>query len=102
MGTSTTVKCLRLCASIAMGMGLIPGQEAKIPHATPHGQNIIIMKGNSDKTCLWKEHCVKTKAESEAMQQRARTQRLGSKAAGAGREAPVSQNPQEQPALLKP
>ena len=24
-----------------MGMGSIPGQETKIPHATPHGQKII-------------------------------------------------------------
>ena len=39
--TSTTVKWLRLCASTAMGMGSIPGQETKIPHATPHGQKII-------------------------------------------------------------
>ena len=32
-GTSLVVQWLRICASIAAGMGLIPGREAKIPHA---------------------------------------------------------------------
>ena len=62
------VKWLRLCASSAMGKSSVPSQETKIPHATPHGQKIIITKGNLDKTCIQKEHCVKIKAESEVMQ----------------------------------
>ena len=32
-GTSLVVQWLRLCASIAGGMGLIPGWGNKIPHA---------------------------------------------------------------------
>ena len=37
-GTSLVVQWLRLHASIAGGMGSIPGQGAKIPHAVWHGQ----------------------------------------------------------------
>ena len=37
--TSLAVQWLRLCDSIAGGMGLIPGQGTKILHAMCHGQN---------------------------------------------------------------
>ena len=37
-GTSLAVQWLRLCTSTAGGMGLIPGQGTKIPHAAPCGQ----------------------------------------------------------------
>ena len=37
-GTSLVVQCLRLCASTAGGMALIPGRGTKMPHATWHGQ----------------------------------------------------------------
>ena len=40
--TSLVVQCLRLPASNAGGMGLIPGQGTKIPHATGWGQKIKI------------------------------------------------------------
>ena len=39
-GTSLAVQWLRLRASTARGMGSIPGQGTKIPHATWHGQKI--------------------------------------------------------------
>ena len=38
MGTSLAVQWLRLRASTAGGMGSIPGQGTKIPHAALHGQ----------------------------------------------------------------
>ena len=38
-GTSLAVQGLRLHASNAEGMGLIPGQGTKIPHALRQGQN---------------------------------------------------------------
>ena len=38
LGTSLAVQWLRLFASTAQGMGLIPGQRTKIPHATKCGQ----------------------------------------------------------------
>ena len=38
LGTSLAVQWLRLFASTAQGMGLIPGQRPKIPHATQCGQ----------------------------------------------------------------
>ena len=38
MGTSLAVQWLRLCASSAGGMGSIPGQGTKIPHATQRGK----------------------------------------------------------------
>jgi len=88
-----TVKWLRLCASTAMGMGSIPGQEAKIPHATSHGQKII-KKGNLDKIYIWKEHCVKIKAESEAMQQRPRNTEAWQQSARSCERSPnVSESP---------
>ena len=37
-GTSLAVQWLRLRAPNAGGMGWIPGQGTKIPHATQHGQ----------------------------------------------------------------
>ena len=37
-GTSLAVQWLRLCASTAGGMGLIPGQGTKILHAAQHSQ----------------------------------------------------------------
>ena len=39
LGTSLVVQWLRLPASTAGGMGLIPGQGTKIPHATQHSKN---------------------------------------------------------------
>ena len=39
VSSSLAVQWLGLCASTAGGMGSIPGQETKIPHATPCGQN---------------------------------------------------------------
>ena len=42
-GTSLEVQWLRLHASTAGGTGLIPGQGTKTPHATQHGQKIIII-----------------------------------------------------------
>ena len=41
MGTSLVVQWLRLGASDARGMGLIPGRGTKIPHALWHGQKYI-------------------------------------------------------------
>ena len=38
LGTSLAVQRLRLRASTAGGVGLIPGRGAKIPHATRHSQ----------------------------------------------------------------
>ena len=38
MGGSLVVQWLGLCASIAAGMNLIPGQGTKIPQAMWHGQ----------------------------------------------------------------
>ena len=38
LGTSLAVQWLRLCASTAGGMGLIPGWGTKMSHATWHGQ----------------------------------------------------------------
>ena len=37
-GTSLVAQWLRLCASNARGVGLIPGQGTKIPHAIQCGQ----------------------------------------------------------------
>ena len=39
-GTSLAVQWLRLCASTAGGVGSIPGQGTKIPHASLPGQKI--------------------------------------------------------------
>ena len=39
-GTSLVVQWLRLCASNAEGVGLIPGQGTKIPHAMHCGQKL--------------------------------------------------------------
>lgn len=90
---SKVLKALRFYRN---GHGFDPGQEARshMPHHT--AKNIIIIKGNSDKACMWKEHCVKTKAES-GVQQRPRTQRLGSKTAELG-EKPQCLRIPEQPA----
>ena len=38
IGTSPVVRWLRLCASNAGGVGSIPGQGTKTPHATKHDQ----------------------------------------------------------------
>ena len=38
IGTSLMVQWLRLQAANAAGMGLIPGQGTKIPHAARHGE----------------------------------------------------------------
>ena len=43
-GTSLAVQWLRLCASNAGDMGLIPGRGTKIPHATRHGQKKLKKK----------------------------------------------------------
>ena len=43
-GTHLVVQWLRFCASNSGGTGSIPGQGAKIPHATWCGQNIEINK----------------------------------------------------------
>ena len=37
-GTSLAVQWVRLHASTSGGMGSIPAQGTKIPHATPHNQ----------------------------------------------------------------
>ena len=37
LGTSLTVQWLRLCTSNAGGVGLIPGQETKLSHASRVG-----------------------------------------------------------------
>ena len=42
-GTSLVVQWLRFHSSTAGGTGLIPGPGTKIPHATWHGQKIIII-----------------------------------------------------------
>ena len=48
MGTSLVVQWLRLCTSIAGGMGTNPGQGTKIPHASRYGQKKKkIPKGNT-------------------------------------------------------
>ena len=39
-GTSLVVQWLRLFTSTAGGVGLIPGQRNKIPHAMEHGHKI--------------------------------------------------------------
>ena len=44
IGTSLMVQWLRLQAANAGGMGLIPGQGTKIPHATGWGQKIKLKK----------------------------------------------------------
>ena len=44
-GTSLAILWLRLHASNAGGMGSIPGQGIKIPHAVQHGQEIKKKKG---------------------------------------------------------
>ena len=41
-GSSLVVQWLRLCASSAGGVGSIPGQGAKIPHATGYGQKLKV------------------------------------------------------------
>ena len=46
--TSLVVQWLRLCASTAGGLGLIPGQGTKIPHATWHNQK---KKNKKTKNC---------------------------------------------------
>ena len=38
LGTSLVVQWLRLCASNAGGVGLIPGWGMKIPHVSQHSQ----------------------------------------------------------------
>ena len=38
--TSLAVQWLGLCASTALGAGLIPGRGTKIPYAVRHGQKI--------------------------------------------------------------
>ena len=38
IGTSLVAQWLRLCASNASGVGSIPGQVTKTPHATKHDQ----------------------------------------------------------------
>ena len=41
VGTSLAVQWLGLCLPMQGGMGLIPGQGAKIPHASwPESQNV--------------------------------------------------------------
>ena len=49
LGTSLVVQWLRLHASTAGAMGLIPGQGTKIPHAAEHSQKI---KLNKFKICI--------------------------------------------------
>ena len=36
--TFLAVQWLRLCSSTAEGVGMIPGQGTKVPHAVQHGQ----------------------------------------------------------------
>jgi hypothetical protein len=40
LGTSLVVQWLILCASTEWGMGSIPGQGTKIPHAVRHGKKM--------------------------------------------------------------
>ena len=42
METSLVVQWLRLCASTAGNVGVIPGWETKIPHAKGHSQKNIL------------------------------------------------------------
>ena len=69
LGTSQVVQWLRLHASNAGGMGLIPGQGTKIPHATLFSQKnlktIVIIKK------------IKCYAKKECLRER-QTQRLSS------------------------
>lgn len=46
VGSSLMVQGLRLLASTAVGMDLIPGQWTKIPHAAGHGQNLFKKKSH--------------------------------------------------------
>ena len=48
-GTSLVVHLLRFCTSTAGGMGLIPGQGTKIPHATQHGKKLNKLKISEQK-----------------------------------------------------
>ena len=49
-GISVAVQWLRLHASIAGGMGWIPGQGTRIPHATQRGQKKTPKPPNKQKT----------------------------------------------------
>ena len=49
-GTSLTVQWLRLHASIAEGMGSIPGRGPKIPHATQCGKKTKKQKKTTPRT----------------------------------------------------
>ena len=49
VGTSLVVQWLRLCADNAGGVGLIPGQGIKIPHAMQHNQKVTKLKISNKK-----------------------------------------------------
>ena len=51
-GTSLAVQWLKLCASIARGMGLIPGQGSKIPHVAQN-KNLKKKKTNPKKIKIY-------------------------------------------------
>ena len=48
IGTSLVAQSLRLCTSNTGGLGSIPGQRTRIPHAVPHDgakkKKMIIIK----------------------------------------------------------
>ena len=49
IGTSLVAQWLRLCASNASGVGSIPGQGTKTPHATKHDQKTRTKKKKKPK-----------------------------------------------------
>ena len=51
-GTTLSVQWLKLCASIARGMGLIPGQGSKIPHVAQN-KNLKKKKTNPKKIKIY-------------------------------------------------
>ena len=51
-GTSLVVQWLRLCTPSAGGMGSIPGQRTKIPHAMQHSQKKKKSEGKSQEFWL--------------------------------------------------
>ena len=50
IGTSLVAQWLRLCASNAGGVGSIPGQGTKTPHATKHDQKTRTKKKKKQET----------------------------------------------------
>ena len=59
LGTPPAVKWLGLCTSNAGGLGSIPGQGTRIPHATLHGQKKIFLNAWLElgvQTANWSHH----------------------------------------------